>query len=768
MAASDPTTSELDALLGSERDWRRYLPWGGGFVALVVVALGAYLLTSGGDSAPVVVPEAVEVATGPITSTASLSGTAESARTVSLSFPSAGTVTSVDVAVGETVSEGDVLATLDSGDAERRLETTSIQLNQAQLKLGELTADPAAADLASAYQSIASAQSQVASAAGSLGRLTDDPSTSEIESAEQAVANALVQVSNAEEALAAASAGASGAELASAESSVAVAEAQVAAASGRIAEASDTYDLAQELYCSTGVAVNGSCKPAAPLSVTVRAELQSSRAGLSSNIVALVNSYLGADSEYLAATADAQVAAATLATAEERLEDVQSGASGEERYQAQQSLVAAQSNHDAAEARLNDLMAGADASEIGQSQASLGSAQAGLASAQTRYAELVGGPSGTEIEQQVQSVRLAEISMEEAQATVDELTIRAPFAGVIGTVGVSAGDRVTANTSAVSLSTPDEMRISLTVSEAEVFDLEPGQVGLATFDAIDGAQYPVRILSVSNIPNTSQGVVTYAVEAEILQGEELAGIASELQALVASGSSDFGGLDFGAVGGDAVTGAFGGDAAGGGRPTDGALGGGAAGGRGDGTGGGRPAGAGGFGDQLASIELPDGVTMRDVLQALAAGEPVPDGVVLPDGFELPQVIGSGAPTIGGDEQRMPLAGMSASVRVLLGVRNDVLLVPTTAVRQQGSSSYVVVEGEDGAFERLTVVTGETSGQQVEVVSGLEAGDVVLIGASAPATGDFSLSNVDTQQPSDQQPQPGGGFFRGGGPGGGAQ
>jgi HlyD family secretion protein len=759
MTTNEPTTAELDALLGEERDWRRTLRWGGGIVALLVVALGAYLLTSGGESVAVVEPEPVEASRGPITSTSSLSGTAESARNVSLSFSSAGVVTSVAVGVGDAVAEGDVLATLDSDDTERRLETAEIQLKQAELRLEDLTADPAAADLASAYQSIASARSQVASAEGSFDRLTGDPSTSDIESAEQAVANALVQVSNAEEALAAASTGASSAELASAESSVAVAEAGVASASGRVASASDAYDLAQELYCSTGVGVSGSCKPAAPLSETVRAELQSSREGLSSNIVALVNSYLGADSEYLTATADAQVAAATLATAEERLEDVQSGASGEERYQAQQSLVAAQSSYDAAVARLNDLMAGADESEIGQSQASLGSAQASLASAQARYAELVGGPTGTEIEQQVQSVRLAEISVEEAQAAVDEQTIRAPFDGVVGAVEVSVGDRVTTNTAAVSMSTPDEMRISLTVTEAEVFELEPGQIGLATFDAIDDAQYPVRIVSVSNIPNTSQGVVTYAVVAEILQGAELASIGEELQALAASGSSSLGSIGgLGSFAGGALTdvapGAFG-DATGGGRPTDGAGGAGALGGRGDG--GGRPGGV-----QLDGIELPEGVSMRDVLQALAAGEPVPDGVVLPEGFELPTLPSGGAPNIAGAGQRMPLAGMSASVQVLLEVRDDVLLVPTTAVRQQGSTSYVVIEGDDGEFERLTVVTGESSGQQVEIVAGLEAGDVVFVGASAPATGEFSLSNVETQQ--GDQPQTGGVFI--GGPVGG--
>jgi hypothetical protein len=68
----------------------------------------------------------------------------------------------------------------------------------------------------------------------------------------------------------------------------------------------------------------------------------------------------------------------------------------------------------------------------------------------------------------------------------------------------------------------------------------------------------------------------------------------------------------------------------------------------------------------------------------------------------------------------------------------VLLVPATAVRTQGSSSYVVVMNEDGEFERLTVVVGDSNGTTVEVVSGLSEGDTVYINASAPATDEFTI------------------------------
>ena len=93
------------------------------------------------------------------------------------------------------------------------------------------------------------------------------------------------------------------------------------------------------------------------------------------------------------------------------------------------------------------------------------------------------------------------------------------------------GDRVTANFAAFSLGTPSRMLIELTVTEADLLNLEVGQAGLASFDAIEDVEYPVRIASISRVPNAAQGVVTYDVEARILVGVEIAEVASEIAAL---------------------------------------------------------------------------------------------------------------------------------------------------------------------------------------------------------------------------------------------
>ena len=342
-----------------------------------------------------------------------------------------------------------------------------------------------------------------------------------------------------------------------------------------------------------------------------------------------------------------------------RLEDLRAEPTEEDVRQAELAVEAAQANHAAAVARLEDLRAPADEGDVEQSRASLESARASLASAQARYDELTSGATANAIAQQEQSVRLAEISLEEARAALAGLTVFAPFAGVAEAVNVQPGDRVTANFAAFSLGTPSRMLIELTVTEADLLNLEVGQAGLASFDAIEDVEYPVRIASISRVPNTAQGVVTYDVEARILVGAEIAEVASEIAAL---------GGQAGGVGA-----LLGGAGAGAGAGADGAGGAGAGAGRGAGA-----AGGGAGRGLLAGLELPEGVTIQQLLQALANGEPLPEGVTLPEGFEIPPQLlqrlaagalgqagaqGAAGPA-GAAARPLPAPGMSASVTIL--------------------------------------------------------------------------------------------------------
>ncbi|MYH41128.1 MAG: HlyD family efflux transporter periplasmic adaptor subunit [Chloroflexi bacterium] len=764
---------DIDALIRGRCSRRRWLlP---GVAALVVAAAAAaFLLLRPEEAAPVPEPQRATAVEGRLNTTLQLSGSAVSERSADLSFEAAGVVASVAVESGDAVRAGDPLAALDDEDARRRVESAEIQLRLAQLRLDALLADPEASAIASARQSIESAESQVAGAEQALARLSEPPSASELASAEQSVASALGQLSSAEEALAALLAGPSETEIASARSAVTEARAQRSGAVDRADESWRALGAAFEAHCEQYAHLNDvsevTCVAALPLSDAQVQQVRDSLEGRSSNFQRSASAVIAANVAYVGAEASREASVTALASAEERLGALLAPVSAEDRYQAEQSVAAARASHAsavarledvraeptadelsrarlsvdaarashaAAEARLSELRAPADAADIEHARASLESARASLASARARYDELLAGPTANAIAQQEESVRLAEISLEEARDALAALTLRAPFDGVVEAVSVRPGDRVTANLPAFSLGTPDRMLIELTVTEADLLDLGLGQAGLATFDAVEGAEYPVRISSVSRVPNAAQGVVTYDVAARILVGVEIAEVASELAALGGAAAAG----DAGAAGGAA---------------------------RG----------------LLAGLELPEGVTVQQVLQALASGEPLPGGVVLPEGLEIPPQLlerlaaglaGQGA-GVGRREAEqgapaarpLPAPGMSASVTILTELREPSVLVPVAAVRQLDGAWFVTVpagdagddEGAAHAFVRLTVEVGKSDGTSVEVTSGLEPGAVLLIGADGAGVA-FSA----TQQQPDLPVFPRGGGFGGGGAGG---
>ena len=445
----------------------------------------------------------------------------------------------------------------------------------------------------------------------------------------------------------------------------------------------------------------------------------------------------------LRATADAgevsraqrelDAARASHAAAVARLDDLQIEADEGDLYQAQQALEAARAGHTTAVARLEELRAVTDEGDVKQAQAALETAQASLASAQAQYDNLVAGPAENAIEQQRQDVRLAEISLEEARTALSDLTIVAPFGGIVEDVNIHPGDSIAAGSPAFTLSTSNDMLVLLTVTEEELLELEVGQTGMASFAAIDGIDYPVRVESVTRVPESEQGVVTYDVEARILAGSELADAAAQGPA-----------------------GAF--------RPGVGAFG-------------------GGPGGPFAGVQLLEGVTPQQVRQAIISGGPLPEGVVLPE--EVIQMVeriraaGGLAQGAGGQQgaaqqpgdvsaRPLPAPGMSASVTILTEMREESVLAPVSAVRQLDGQWFVSIpaaaaEGETAGFQRVFVEVGASDGENVEISNGLDAGAILLIGADNAGV----AFTATLQQPGANQGfgfGPPGGFGPGGGGG----
>ncbi len=149
--------------------WRRYRwPLVGAAVVLIGAAVGLSLwLTSGSPAAGglSITTVTVPVTTGTIQQTVTSSGTIEPASQANLDFAVSGAVTAVDVKAGQTVTAGQVLATVATTALSEDLSAAQEQLTSAQDKLSsDESSGASTSQLDSDQASVTSAESSVSTA----------------------------------------------------------------------------------------------------------------------------------------------------------------------------------------------------------------------------------------------------------------------------------------------------------------------------------------------------------------------------------------------------------------------------------------------------------------------------------------------------------------------------------------------------------------------------------------------------------------------------
>lgn len=147
-------------MANKNRNRRTYLIIGAVVALLVVVAVIATTMTGRAQTA---VPEG-EVVTafvGDLSAQAAASGTVQARREAALTAETPGTVTAVNVRLGDRVQAGDVLVQLDTADLELAVANAEQTLRLRRASLDNLLADAEAADVAAAEAAVAGAQANL-------------------------------------------------------------------------------------------------------------------------------------------------------------------------------------------------------------------------------------------------------------------------------------------------------------------------------------------------------------------------------------------------------------------------------------------------------------------------------------------------------------------------------------------------------------------------------------------------------------------------------
>jgi len=533
-------TSTVDIKSIGRRRWRPRIVIG---LVVLAVAVGGFLTYGavfGGDGSESAAFNTHKVGTATIRSTVTMSAAAESVDNAVLSFGIAGRVKSVDVTLGDEVKAGQQLASLESDDLENALASAEANLASARIRLQQIQNSASAADIANADKAVASAQAALDKASNDQQELLDGASDAELAAADEAVKSAESALATAQDNLRRLEDGASDAEVAAAQSNLDAAEASLSsaqaaeqAAIGNVADAKAALQGSAGVYCAQEGHLLELCAefvvPMTPIQVNELSYSISPAADEepSTELAWTANNLINANTTYknaVDARDDAKVnvvaAQSALDAAQAALDDLIGPADPSDIATAQAGVTAAEQALTAARLAQDEVLRGATDSDIANAQGAVDSAQASLAAAIATRNDLLAGADQEDIDLQTQQVTLAELAVEKARQALEDATLTAPFDGTAAAVNVHVGDVVSPSVPAITILTPNALRVKLTLGETDLPAVEVGQTGLIIFDAIQDVAYPLRITSIGLAPDTQQGVVTYTALAELTRLDE--------------------------------------------------------------------------------------------------------------------------------------------------------------------------------------------------------------------------------------------------------
>lgn len=402
--------------------------------------------------------QVVHVTQGDLSSTLSVVGQLEAEQRASLAFEhmsGAAPLISLTVQAGNTVTQGQVLATIDSAAYQQALDQSKSDLQTAEEALSDLQAPATALERAQADMAVARAQGTLAQAGADLA----DRNTPDLTALQNTVQDA--------------------------EDNLKLLEIQDALAQ-RDALAKSERDLRYSAnWYSRRIE---QLKALDNLNTEQVQELASAQQKLPQVEADLAR--VRAERELDSQARAVQIAQARITLAE-----------------AQDALAQAQ--------------AGSDALAVAQAQLAVSQAEVSLQAAQEARRALDEGADATRLAAAQAAVDKRRLAVSEAEAALAGAELVAPFDGTVLETNVSVGDKVSANTTVLTVANLKNLRVVASVDETSIRQVSTGQTAVITFDAFPGQSFAGQVLAVP-LQGALQGdVMVYNVPVSLTGAENL-------------------------------------------------------------------------------------------------------------------------------------------------------------------------------------------------------------------------------------------------------
>lgn len=407
--------------------------------------------------------ETTVIESGTLVDTIGATGTVRSNQSANLTWQTSGAVDVIEAQVGDQVTDGQVLASLDEDSLSPDVILAQADLVDAQQSLDDL--------MNSSEQ-----QSQALKAVEDAQEALDEALDPEMAQAQalQAIANAEKNVEDAQDQLAIVTAVVPQDAIDQAYANMLLAEKKL----------NDTLDTIEDIeWQITKVSASNSIPP--EMRGSIKKGLKNALEGLEMQRTQNQISYENAVTKHTNLLQPPDPI--DMAVAESNLAE------------AQAQLAEAQREW----ARLKD----------GSSPGEIAMLEAQLADAQREWERVKAGPAPEDI-------TAAEAQVAAAQAALAQTSIEAPFDGVITLVESKTNDQVEAGTLALRVDDLSHLLVDLEVSEVDINQVQVGQSVELTFDAIFSRTYHGEVIEVAMVGIEEGGIVNFTVTIELLDADE--------------------------------------------------------------------------------------------------------------------------------------------------------------------------------------------------------------------------------------------------------
>ena len=178
-------------------------------------------------------------------------------------------------------------------------------------------------------------------------------------------------------------------------------------------------------------------------------------------------------------------------------------------------LAQAQKVYDNAVRVLNNLTGDPNELTRSDAEAALALAKAQLAVAEQKHAELLNGADPDDVEAAQERIKNARAQLAASVAALENIELRAPFAGAVSELNVRLNEWVTMGQPVLLLADLQQLRVETTdLNEIDVARVREGDLATVTFDALPGVEVTGRVIRIALKSAPGSGV-NYKVTIEL-------------------------------------------------------------------------------------------------------------------------------------------------------------------------------------------------------------------------------------------------------------